>query len=115
MLFCTICKRYFPANQIGWCRYHPDTPQFFTVDPQRAPLPIGRYPCCGERAYKFQLLDNCSGCQFRQHFVTTESVRDSAVYGMLEAYRHLIEEEPPQLLFPERLTRLVARGKTINL
>lgn len=43
--------------------------------------------------------------------VSTQDVRDSAVFTMLEAYRHIIEEEPPQLLFPERLTRLVARGK----
>lgn len=28
---------------------------------------------------------------------------------MLEMYRELIEEQPPELLFPERLTRLVAR------
>lgn len=34
---------------------------------------------------------------------------------MLETFRHLIEEEPPQLLFPERLTRLVARGKYVHL
>lgn len=42
--------------------------------------------------------------------VCTQDVRDSAVFTMLEVYRHIIEEEPPQLLFPERLTRLVARG-----
>ncbi|XP_023022944.2 SANT and BTB domain regulator of class switch recombination isoform X1 [Leptinotarsa decemlineata] len=108
-LFCVTCKRYFPSNQIGWCRFHPDTPQFFTLDAQKAPLPIGRFPCCGERAYRFQLLENFSGCQFRQHMVCTEDVKDSAIFSMLESYRHLIEEEPPQLLFPERLTRLVAR------
>lgn len=69
-LFCLTCKRHFPANQISWCRYHPDTPQFFTLDAQKAPLPIGRFPCCGERAYRFQLLEDFSGCQFRQHMVT---------------------------------------------
>lgn len=68
-LYCLTCKRYFPANQIGWCRYHPDSPQFFTLDAQKAPLPIGRFPCCGERAYRFQLLEDFSGCQFRQHMV----------------------------------------------
>ncbi|ENN71453.1 hypothetical protein YQE_11871, partial [Dendroctonus ponderosae] len=113
-LYCGICKKYFPTNQIGWCRYHPDTPQFFTLDAQKAPLPIGRYPCCGERAYRFQLLENYSACQFRQHAVSVEDVRQSAIFSMLETYRHLIEEEPPELLFPERLTRLVARGPSRN-
>lgn len=56
-LYCTVCKRYFPANQISWCRYHPDPPQFFTVDAQRASLPVGRFPCCGDRAYRFQILE----------------------------------------------------------
>ncbi|XP_050302022.1 SANT and BTB domain regulator of class switch recombination-like isoform X3 [Anthonomus grandis grandis] len=110
-LYCVTCKRYFPTNQIGWCRYHPDTPQFFTLDAQKAPLPIGRYPCCGERAYRFQLLENYSACQFRQHTISLDDVRQSAIFSMLESYRHLIEEESPQLLFPERLTRLVARGR----
>nr|CAH7742788.1 unnamed protein product [Callosobruchus chinensis] len=41
--------------------------------------------------------------------VCSLDIRESAIYSMLESYRNLIEEEPPQLLFPERLTRLVAR------
>uniref|UniRef100_A0A6P7FTN9 Uncharacterized protein KIAA1841 isoform X1 n=1 Tax=Diabrotica virgifera virgifera TaxID=50390 RepID=A0A6P7FTN9_DIAVI len=113
-LFCSTCQRYFPSNQIGWCRYHPDTPQFFTLDAQRAPLPIGRFPCCGERAYRFQLLENFNGCHFRQHTVLAEDVKDASIFSMLESYRHLIEEEPPQLLFPEKLTRLVARDPNIS-
>ncbi|XP_056633880.1 SANT and BTB domain regulator of class switch recombination [Diorhabda sublineata] len=113
-LFCSTCLRYFPSNQIGWCRYHPDTPQFFTLDAQRAPLPIGRFPCCGERAYRFQLLENFNGCNCRQHTVLAEDVKDTAVFAMLETYRHLIEEEPPQLLFPEKLTRLVARDPNVS-
>ncbi|KAJ8933777.1 hypothetical protein NQ314_013813 [Rhamnusium bicolor] len=43
--------------------------------------------------------------------VCTQGVRDSTIFTMLETFRHIVEEEPPQLLFPERLTRLVARGK----
>ncbi|RZC32253.1 hypothetical protein BDFB_000698, partial [Asbolus verrucosus] len=108
-LYCVCCKRFFPAHQIGWCRHHPDPPQYFTLDAQKAPLPVGRYPCCGERAYRFQLLQDYSGCQFREHTVCTKDVRDSAILALLENYRQLIEEEPPQLMFPERLTRLVAR------
>lgn len=74
-------------------------------------MPIGRYSCCGDRAYRFQLLDNQAGCKFREHTPCVSEVRDAAVVNMLEMYRHLIEEEPPELMFPERLTRLIARGK----
>lgn len=43
--------------------------------------------------------------------VCTQNIKESSIFTMLETFRHHIEEEPPQLLFPERLTRLVARGK----
>lgn len=55
-LYCSVCKRYFPVHQISWCRFHPDPPQYFTVEAQRAPLPVGRHPCCGERAFRFEIL-----------------------------------------------------------
>lgn len=79
------------------------------MDAHRAPLPIGRYPCCGDRAYRFQPIDDRSGCQFREHTTCTKSVKDASVLAMLESYTGLVAEEPPQLIFPERLTRLVAR------
>ncbi|KAL3271538.1 hypothetical protein HHI36_022015 [Cryptolaemus montrouzieri] len=113
-LYCVTCKRFFPSNQLGWCLFHPDAPQFFTVDAQKAPLPVGRYPCCGDRAYRFQLLSNFRGCKFKDHSVCTKSVRDSAVLNLLLNYRHLIVEEPPELMFPERLTRLVARDTSTS-
>ncbi|XP_031331603.1 uncharacterized protein KIAA1841 homolog isoform X1 [Photinus pyralis] len=109
-LYCSVCKRFFQCHQIGWCRFHPDSPQFFTVDAQRASLPVGRYPCCGERAYRFELVERETGCQFREHCPLTDTVRDSAVLGILENYRSLIEEEPAKLIFPERLTRFVSKG-----
>ncbi|KAK9700510.1 SANT and BTB domain regulator of CSR, BTB domain [Popillia japonica] len=108
-LYCLTCKKYFPAKQIGWCRFHPDPPQYFTLDAQRAPLPVGRYPCCGERAYRFQLLSDYSGCKFKDHEICTKETRDASISAMLEMYRSLIEETPPELMFPERLTRLVAK------
>ncbi|GJQ76937.1 hypothetical protein Trydic_g15134 [Trypoxylus dichotomus] len=113
-LYCLTCKRYFPVKQIGWCRFHPDPPQYFTIDAQRAPLPVGRYPCCGERAYRFQVLDDFSGCKFRDHEVCTKEARDASIFAMLETYRGLIAQTPPELMFPERLTRLVAKGNILE-
>lgn len=110
-LYCTVCEKPFPAHKLKWCCYHPEPPQFFTVDSQKAPLPVGRYPCCGERAYRFQILKNYSGCQFREHVPRTDKARDAAVVAILNSFRDVIDSEPPELIFPERLTRLVARGK----
>ncbi|GLV36803.1 uncharacterized protein CBL_02362 [Carabus blaptoides fortunei] len=108
-LYCTVCEKPFPAHKFKWCCYHPEPPQFFTVDSQKAPLPVGRYPCCGERAYRFQILKNYSGCQFREHVPQTDKARDAAVTAILNTFRDVVATEPPELIFPERLTRLVAR------
>lgn len=37
--------------------------------------------------------------------------KDAAIYHILDKFRELIEVEPPHLVFPERLTRLIGRGK----
>ncbi|XP_017786703.1 PREDICTED: uncharacterized protein KIAA1841 homolog [Nicrophorus vespilloides] len=108
-LYCLSCKKYFPVRQEGWCRYHPDHPQFFTMDTQKPPLPVGRYPCCGERTYRFQLLDDRTGCHCRDHTICTKDIKDASIAGLLDNYRALICEEAPRLVFPDRLTRLVAR------
>ncbi|KAF5284217.1 hypothetical protein FQR65_LT00217 [Abscondita terminalis] len=113
-LYCTICKRYFPCNQISWCRYHPDPPQFFTIDAQKSPLPVGRYPCCGERAFRFELIERETGCQFRDHAPLADNVRDNAVLSLLDTFRTLIEEEPVKLTFPERLTRLAPKDSSCD-
>lgn len=76
---------------------------------------IHRYPCCGERAYRFELLDNNTGCKFREHTPKASEPRDAAVFSILDEFRKAIDTEPPELIFPERLTRLVARGKVIAI
>lgn len=113
-LFCAACRRYFAASQLGWCLYHPDAPQFFTLDAQKAPLPVGRYPCCGDRAYRFHLLANFRGCKFREHRACATTARDAAVLQLLLDNRALVVEEPPELMFPERLTRLVAKDTCVS-
>ncbi|GLH12034.1 Uncharacterized protein GBIM_16705, partial [Gryllus bimaculatus] len=112
-LFCTTCHHYFPIHQIGWCCYHPEQPQFFTMEHQRSMMyPIGRFPCCGERAYRFEVLRNQSGCQFREHTPTLNTEKEISVHKIYTQHKHLISLEPPKLVFPERLTRLVSnRGE----
>lgn len=68
-LFCRQCGIFFPINQMDWCSYHPENPQFFINEQQRAtPFPLGRYPCCSQRAYRFQAITNRDGCRFRVSF-----------------------------------------------
>lgn len=54
---------------MDWCSYHSEVPQFFVLEQQRAtPFPLGRYPCCSQRAYRFEALPNKEGCKFRVRF-----------------------------------------------
>ena len=69
-LLCRQCGIYFPINQMDWCCYHPENPQFFISEQQRTtPFPLGRYPCCSQRAYRFQSITNRDGCRFRVKFL----------------------------------------------
>lgn len=60
-LYCGACHNYFPVYQMQWCCHHPEPPQFFTMEHQPTmTYPTGRFPCCGERAYRFEVLRNKS-------------------------------------------------------
>jgi len=60
-LYCGACRNYFPVYQMQWCCHHPEPPQFFTMEHQPTmTYPTGRFPCCGERAYRFEVLSNKS-------------------------------------------------------
>lgn len=68
-LRCTDCLTLFPVHQMSWCCRHPEQPQFFFAEGQRSTaIPVGRYPCCGARTYRFEVLTNTTVCY--AHFWT---------------------------------------------
>ncbi|XP_049842764.1 SANT and BTB domain regulator of class switch recombination [Schistocerca gregaria] len=108
-LRCSACKSSFPVHQARWCLHHPKPPQFFPAEQHStAAYPVGRYPCCGERAYRFEVLPHQSGCQFKNHTLELESICDSAVHNVFLAHMEQIAVEPPQLMFPERITYFIS-------
>ncbi|XP_072939568.1 uncharacterized protein [Epargyreus clarus] len=107
-LHCQLCENYFPAYQMEWCSHHEQTAHMFAVE-GRPPLPAGRYPCCGERAYRFETITRNTGCQFREHAPDERLPADAAAMELYTRFRDIIAMRPPHLVFPERLTRLVAR------
>ncbi|XP_078039447.1 uncharacterized protein LOC144471360 isoform X2 [Augochlora pura] len=114
-LFCMQCNVYFPIHQIDWCCCHAEPPQFFINEQQRSmPFPLGRYPCCSQRAYRFEVLSNREGCRYREHIPNLQTQRDISILNIFSIYREVIAMEPPQLFFPEKITRLVARDVSID-
>ncbi|XP_063541605.1 SANT and BTB domain regulator of class switch recombination [Cydia strobilella] len=110
-LRCQLCDSHFPNYQMEWCSHHEQGPHMFSVE-NRPALPAGRYPCCGERAYRFETLTRNTGCQFREHVPDERLPTDAAVMEIYSQFREMIAMRPPQLMFPERLTRLVPRETT---
>nr|XP_034827909.1 uncharacterized protein KIAA1841 homolog [Maniola hyperantus] len=107
-LRCQLCDSFFPAYQMEWCSHHEQGPHMFARE-GRAPLAAGRHACCGERAYRFETLTRNTGCQFREHLPDERLAGDAAVLGLYGSFRDIIAMRPPQLMFPERLTKLVPR------
>ncbi|XP_063971825.1 SANT and BTB domain regulator of class switch recombination isoform X2 [Diachasmimorpha longicaudata] len=113
-LNCQQCNTYFPINQMDWCSYHPENPQFFANEQQRASsFPLGRYPCCSQRAYRFEALPNRDGCRFREHIPSISVDNDGHVLNIFAMYRDVISQDPPQRFFPEKITRLVTRDPSL--
>lgn len=79
-LYCCICETHFPPYQMNWCRYHPESPQFFGPSAEgKIPGPAGRYPCCSQQAFRYETLPGPNGCLFREHSVLVENDRDRAI------------------------------------
>ncbi|XP_076181351.1 uncharacterized protein LOC143153741 isoform X2 [Ptiloglossa arizonensis] len=86
-----------------------ELPQFFINEQQRPmPFPLGRYPCCSQRAYRFEVLSNHEGCKYKEHIPDIRTQKDISILNIFTTHREIISMEPPQLFFPERITRLVA-------
>ncbi|XP_029668048.1 uncharacterized protein KIAA1841 homolog isoform X1 [Formica exsecta] len=114
-LFCQQCNVYFSIHQIDWCCYHPESAQFFVNEQQRpTPFPLGRYPCCSQRAYRFEALSSQGGCRYKEHVPDIKSEKELNVLNILTANKEVITIEPPQLFFPEKITRLVTRDPSLR-
>lgn len=70
---------------MNWCQYHPDAPQFLgPVTEGRMAGPAGRYPCCGQQAFRYESVPSPSGCQHREHTVQIETDRDRAILKLAQ-------------------------------
>ncbi|XP_055686817.1 SANT and BTB domain regulator of class switch recombination [Lutzomyia longipalpis] len=84
-LYCAACETHFPVYQMNWCQYHPDQPQFLGPAVEgRTAGPAGRYPCCGQQAYRYETLTGPSGCQYREHSVSIENDRDRSILQLAQ-------------------------------
>lgn len=82
-LYCTVCETHFPAYQMLWCLHHPEQPSFFNAAGEGKLSSVGRFPCCGQMAYRFESLTSSNGCQYREHTVVPENDRDRSILHLV--------------------------------
>ncbi|XP_039297593.1 uncharacterized protein KIAA1841 homolog [Nilaparvata lugens] len=95
-LYCLSCQNYYPVYYYDQCWYHPESPQFFSMEQQRSTtFPVGRYPCCGVKAYRFESLQNPKkGCKCKKHNPMLKGNRcNSDIMNIFELYRPIIFDE----------------------
>uniref|UniRef100_W8C9U7 Uncharacterized protein KIAA1841 n=2 Tax=Ceratitis capitata TaxID=7213 RepID=W8C9U7_CERCA len=84
-LYCCICETHFPVYKMAWCRFHPLSPNYLeSAADDFIPGPIGRYPCCGKKAFRFETFPESNGCHFREHSVLAETDRERQILQIMQ-------------------------------
>ncbi|XP_017469984.1 PREDICTED: uncharacterized protein KIAA1841 homolog, partial [Rhagoletis zephyria] len=84
-LYCCICEIHFPVYKMAWCRFHPLSPNYIDSNTEDFVTgPIGRYPCCGRKAYRYDTFPEANGCHFREHSVLAETERERQILQIIQ-------------------------------
>nr|XP_054749188.1 SANT and BTB domain regulator of class switch recombination-like [Lytechinus pictus]XP_054749189.1 SANT and BTB domain regulator of class switch recombination-like [Lytechinus pictus] len=71
ILKCSRCKQVFQCSEFTQCHLHPQNAVFVnSVDNTFKASVVGSYPCCEQPAYRFDPLEQVTGCQVKDHLVT---------------------------------------------
>ncbi|KAL1454323.1 hypothetical protein WDU94_010595 [Cyamophila willieti] len=111
LLSCVLCNQLYPVCDSLSCAYHLQPPQFMSLDSAKLlQSPIGRYPCCGRQAFRFESLHNFQGCHFKPHIPRTVLPSEVLIQKTVERVSDQVCVEPPQSLYPpeRRLARVLS-------
>ncbi|XP_067647658.1 SANT and BTB domain regulator of class switch recombination [Eurosta solidaginis] len=84
-LYCCICEMHFPVYKMAWCRFHPMSPNYLeSTKEDFISGPIGRYPCCGRKAFRFETFPETNGCHLRDHSIIPETDRERQILQIIQ-------------------------------
>ncbi|CAI6357524.1 unnamed protein product [Macrosiphum euphorbiae] len=106
-LTCMTCKLPYPVRNSAMCQYHPEIPEYFPIGNLGLEQPIGRYPCCGERAFRFELVKNPFGCKFRFHIPNKDNVYSGRIVKLMCNNLDLTVAHPPALNCESKIMKFV--------
>ncbi|XP_049319916.1 SANT and BTB domain regulator of class switch recombination isoform X2 [Astyanax mexicanus] len=69
-LTCSHCKQVFLCCDLAQCRYHPEAVVYPGMGADRSWHGAGFYPCCKQRALRFDPAAMPRGCKVRDHVVS---------------------------------------------
>lgn len=66
-LYCSLCTSHFQAYLLEFCGFHPQDPEFPTIQFKNSCQPFGVYQCCNSHTNRFQPLPphddvRCGNC-----------------------------------------------------
>uniref|UniRef100_A0A8D8XBH6 Uncharacterized protein KIAA1841 homolog n=2 Tax=Cacopsylla melanoneura TaxID=428564 RepID=A0A8D8XBH6_9HEMI len=111
LLSCVLCNQLYPVCDSLSCAYHPQAAQFSCLDSAKLlQSPIGRYPCCGGQAFRYEALHNFQGCHFKPHVPRTVLPAEASIQKTVERVSDQVCVEPPPSLYPpeRRLARVLS-------
>ncbi|XP_072546219.1 SANT and BTB domain regulator of class switch recombination isoform X2 [Salminus brasiliensis] len=76
-LTCSRCKQVFLCCELAQCRYHPEAVVYPGMGADRGWHGAGFYPCCKQRALRFDPAAMPRGCMVRDHVVSASDGLDS--------------------------------------
>ncbi|XP_062863595.1 SANT and BTB domain regulator of class switch recombination isoform X2 [Trichomycterus rosablanca] len=76
-LTCSRCKQVFLCCELDQCRYHPEAAVYPGVGADQSWHGAGFYPCCKQRALRFDPAAMPKGCKIRDHVVHTVNREDT--------------------------------------
>jgi hypothetical protein len=100
-LYCSLCSTHFPAYLNEFCSFHPQDPEFRTLQFKNSSQPFGHFPCCHTPVFRYQSVPQAhQGCQSRDHRVKLRSQTgltgsdplavDAEIFRLLMANREAI-------------------------
>eukprot|EP00066_Takifugu_rubripes_P002051 XP_003963688.1 PREDICTED: uncharacterized protein KIAA1841 homolog [Takifugu rubripes] len=83
-LTCSRCQQVFLCTELTHCKYHPDSVLYSGMGTDRGWHGAGIYPCCKQRALRFDPSGMPKGCKNRDHIVNVrDENRDEVQIGVL--------------------------------
>ncbi|KAL4142845.1 hypothetical protein QTP88_005239 [Uroleucon formosanum] len=104
---CSRCQHMYPVKNQRWCQFHTQQPQYYPVENNRyLYYPIGRYPCCNEKTFKYEPIKNPFGCHYREHIPLLEHTAEIETHKVMQMFPSLTITDPP-MFFSNGISKLM--------